>query len=51
MNITAGITYHYYVKAFDNQNPPNYSLPSNEVSTSLKPSDTTPPEITVSSPS
>ena len=32
INVTQGTTYYYYVKAFDNQNPPNYSAPSNEVS-------------------
>jgi len=31
-DVISGITYYYYVKAFDNQNPPNYSLSSNEVS-------------------
>ena len=30
-NLTAGTTYYYYVKAFDNQKPPNYSESSNEV--------------------
>jgi photosystem II stability/assembly factor-like uncharacterized protein len=32
-NVSSGITYYYYVKAFDNQNPPNYSEPSKEVNT------------------
>jgi len=32
-NVTSGTTYYYYVKAFDDQSPPNYSEPSNEVST------------------
>jgi len=31
-DVISGITYYYYVKAFDNQNPPNYSDPSNEAS-------------------
>jgi len=52
-NITLGTTYYYYVKAFDvkafdNQTPPNYSAPSNEVNAEI--TDTTPPEISVSSP-
>jgi len=36
-DIISGITYYYYVKAFDNQNPPNYSEASNEVSVNTKP--------------
>ncbi len=32
-SVTSGTTYYYYVVAFDNQSPPNYSEPSNEVST------------------
>ena len=47
-NVTLGKTYFYYVKAFDNQTPPNYSEPSNEVSIEIK--DTTPPTITINSP-
>ena len=35
-NVTLGTTYYYYVKAFDNQNPSNYSDPSNEVSITFK---------------
>ncbi len=31
INVTAGTTYYYYIKAYDNQSPPNYSTPSNEV--------------------
>ena len=34
-NVTQGTTYYYYVKAFDNQDPPNYSAPSNEVSATV----------------
>jgi len=34
-NVTSGTTYYYYVKAFDNQSPPNYSDPSNEASTNI----------------
>ena len=36
-DVISGITYYYYVKAFDNQNPPNYSQASNEVSANTKP--------------
>ena len=43
-NLSPG-TYYYYVKAFDNQNPPNYSYSSNEVSATLK---STPPPNSVS---
>ena len=35
-NVTLGTTYYYYVKAFDNQSPPNYSDPSNEVNITFK---------------
>ena len=35
-NVTKA-TYYYYVKAFDNQNPPNYSDPSNEASAVISP--------------
>ncbi|MCD6107389.1 MAG: hypothetical protein J7J57_04200 [Caldisericaceae bacterium] len=35
-NVTLGITYYYYVKAFDNQSPANYSESSNEVSALCK---------------
>jgi GH25 family lysozyme M1 (1,4-beta-N-acetylmuramidase) len=31
-NVTPQTTYYYYVKAFDDQTPPNYSEPSNEIS-------------------
>ena len=41
-------TYYYVVKAFDNQTPPNYSSPSNEVKVEVK--DTTPPTIPINSP-
>ncbi len=34
-NVQKGVLYYYYVKAFDNQNPPNYSDPSNEVFAAL----------------
>jgi hypothetical protein len=34
-NITGGTTYYYYVKAFDNQVPPNYSEASNEISVKI----------------
>ncbi len=46
--VEVGRTYYYVVKAFDNQIPPNYSEPSNEVSIEIK--DTTPPTITINSP-
>ena len=46
--VEVGKTYYYVVKAFDNQTPPNYSEPSNEVSIEIK--DTTPPTITITSP-
>ena len=36
-NVTKGTTYYYHVKAFDNQNPPNYSDPSNEASAAISP--------------
>ena len=48
-NVTLGETYYYYVKAFDNQNPPNYSSPSNEVSAALE--DTASPTLIIISPS
>jgi len=35
-NVSQQITYYYYVKAFDNQNPPNYSQPSNEISVKIE---------------
>ncbi|MEA3313367.1 MAG: stalk domain-containing protein [Caldisericota bacterium] len=35
-NVISGTTYYYYVKAFDNQSPANYSEPSNEVSAVYK---------------
>jgi hypothetical protein len=35
-NVSQQITYYYYVKAFDNQNPPNYSQPSNEISAKIE---------------
>ncbi len=34
-NLAPG-TYYYYVKAFDNQNPPDYSLASNEASATIE---------------
>ena len=34
-NLTPG-TYYYYVKAFDDQDPPNYSLASNEASATIE---------------
>ena len=54
-------TYYYVVKAFDNQNPPHYSAPSNEASTTVintssngssgtvpnTPMDNTPPTVNV----
>ena len=46
--VEVGKTYYYIVKAFDNQTPPDYSEPSNEVSIEIK--DTTPPTITINSP-
>ncbi len=46
--VEVGKTYYYVVKAFDDQTPPNYSEPSNEVSIEIK--DTTPPTITINSP-
>jgi len=46
--ITSGVTYYYHVRVFDNQNPPNYSLPSPEASASI--TDSTPPVISVLSP-
>ena len=46
--VEVGKTYYYIVKAFDDQTPPNYSKPSNEVSIEIK--DTTPPTITINSP-
>ena len=49
-SVQPGNTYYYVVKAFDDQNPPDYSAPSNEVSVKIKPSDTTPPTITITSP-
>jgi hypothetical protein len=36
-DVISGITYYYYVKAFDNENPPNYSQASNEISANTKP--------------
>ena len=33
--VEVGKTYYYVVKAFDNQTPPNYSKPSNEVSITI----------------
>ena len=47
-NVEIGKTYYYVVKAFDNQNPPNYSKPSNEIKVEIE--DTTPPVITITSP-
>jgi hypothetical protein len=41
-------TYYYIVKAFDNQTPPNYSEPSNEVKVKVK--DITPQTISINSP-
>jgi len=35
-DVISGITYYYYVKAFDKQNPPNYSQPSNEISAKIE---------------
>jgi len=35
-NLTLGTSYYYYVKAFDNRNPSNYSPPSSEVSITFK---------------
>ncbi len=49
-SVEAGNTYYYVVKAFDNENPPDYSTPSNEVKVEIKPNDTVPPVITVNSP-
>jgi len=34
-DVISGITYYYYVKAFDNENPPDYSQASNEVSAKI----------------
>ncbi len=48
-DVTFGKTYYYYVKAFDNQNPPDYSSPSNEVSAALE--DATLPALVIISPS
>ncbi len=43
-SVSIGVQYYYYVKAFDNQFPPDYSNPSKEVRVFLpKPSDTVPP--------
>jgi len=36
-NVALGTTYYYYMKAFDNQSPPNYSNPSNVVSAVVSP--------------
>jgi fibronectin type 3 domain-containing protein len=49
-SVEAGNTYYYIVKAFDDQNPPDYSAPSNEVSVTIKQSDTIPPVVTVTAP-
>jgi len=49
VDVAFGETYYYFVKAFDNQNPPNYSSPSNEVSAALE--DTTSPTLIIISPS
>jgi len=46
--ITSGVTYYYYVKAFDNQNPPDYSSPSPEITATI--ADKTPPVISIPSP-
>jgi Fe-S cluster assembly scaffold protein SufB len=35
INLTSNITYFYYVRAFDDQSPPHYSDPSNEVSINI----------------
>jgi|GEM_PF-716748 len=48
-NIEFNKTYYYVVKAYDNQSPPNYSAPSNELKVEVK--DTVPPTITVEAPS
>jgi photosystem II stability/assembly factor-like uncharacterized protein len=44
-----GVNYYYFVKSFDDKTPPNYFV-SNVISV-VPHIDTTPPEITVSSPS
>jgi hypothetical protein len=35
-DVISGTTYYYYVKAFDNQNPPDYSQASNEISAKVE---------------
>lgn len=45
-NVTSGTNYYYYVKAFDNQSPANYSDPSNEASATIAQA----PSKTISSP-
>ena len=47
-NVTLGTDYYYYVKAYDNQDPANYSDPSNEVSAKIV--DTTSPDVSISRP-
>ena len=47
-NLKTGTKYYYYIKAFDNQSHPIYSLPSNEVYGTI--GDTTPPNIFIFSP-
>ncbi len=51
-DVKIGITYYYVVRAFDNQNPPNYSEPSNEAFAKPKKKqvghrDTSPPVLNV----
>ena len=47
--VKSGDVYYYVVKAFDNENEPEYSQASNEVKVGYV-VDTTPPELTVNSP-
>ncbi len=44
-SVEPGNTYYYIIKAFDNENPPVYSPPSNEVSVEVEQVDKTPPMI------
>jgi hypothetical protein len=37
IDLKSNITYFYYVKAFDDQSPPHYSDPSNEISITITP--------------
>jgi photosystem II stability/assembly factor-like uncharacterized protein len=47
-NVTFDTAYYYYVKAYDDQDPANYSDSSNEVNAKIV--DTTPPDISISYP-